>query len=167
MNFLLLGVDSLIAGIAVCAIVGTRARVPLAVLFGVADAAVFLIGAGLRWQLAAGVTEALEIGILVALGVYLLVVAAGTREVAARWPVWVLPWALTMDNLAYGVAGDHSAPLLQQAGQQGLSSALLAFAGLLVAVVLPRVLPVAERRAATRVAGGALVLAAGGLALLG
>jgi hypothetical protein len=169
MGFLLLGVDSLIAGIAIGLIVGPRARLPLAALFGIADAVVFLIAAGVGWRLASGVSGALEAGILVAVGLYLLVIAAGTRRVAALWPLWVLPWALTMDNLAYGLAGNHSAAsLFQQAGQQGLSSALLALAGLLVAVVLPRALPVMRQRAnPTRFAGGALVLAAGGLALLG
>ncbi len=75
----------------------------------------------------------------------------------------------TMDNLTYGLVGDHSAgSLLPQAGEQALSSALLALVGLLVAVVLPRVVPVMEQRAAaTRFAGGALVLAASGLVLLG
>jgi hypothetical protein len=169
MGFLLLGVDSLIAGVAICAIVSPRARLPLAALFGIADGVVFLIGAGLGWRLAGGVSEALEVGTLVAVGLYLLVIAAGTQRVAARWPLWVLPWALTMDNLTYGLVGDHSAgSLLQQAGEQALPSALFALAGLLVAVVLPRVLPVIEQRAAaTRFAGGALVLAAGGLVLLG
>jgi hypothetical protein len=169
MNFLLLGVDSLIAAIAICAIVGPRARLPLAALFGIADGVVFLIATGVGWRLGGGVSEALETGILVALGLYLLVVAAGTRPIAVRWPLWVLPWALTMDNLTYGLVGDHSAASnLQRAGEQGLSSALLALVGLLVAVVLPRVLPVAEQRAAaTRFAGGALVVAAGGLLLLG
>lgn len=164
MSFLLLGLDSLIAGVAICAIVGPRARLPLAALFGIADGVVFLIGAGLHWQLAAGVSDALETGILAAVGLYLLIVAAGTRSVAARWPVWALPWALTMDNLTYGLAGDQSAGALLP---QVLSSALLALAGLLAAVVLPRVLPVLQQRAAaTRFAGGALVLAAGGLALV-
>ena len=169
MSFLLLGIDSLIAGAAICLIVSPRARLPLAALFGIADGALFLIGAGLGWRLTGGVSEALGTGMLVAVGLYLLVIAAGTSRVAARWPLWVLPWALTMDNLTYGLAGDHSAgSLLPQAGQQALSSALLAFVGLLVALVLPRVLPAMKQRAAaTRFAGGALVLAAGGLVLLG
>lgn len=165
MGFLLLGVDSLIAGAAIGLIVSRRSRLPLAALFGVADGVGFLIGAGLGWRLSGGVSEALQMGTLVALGLYLLVVAAGTRRVAASWPVWVVPWVLTLDNLTYGLAGDHAAA---QAGQQALSSGLLALAGLLLAVALPRVLGVMERRvAAYRVAGGALVLAAGGLALLG
>lgn len=169
MHFLLLGVDSLIAGIAICAIVDRRARLPLAALFGIADGVMFLAGAGLGWQLSAEVSGVLLTGTLVTFGLYLLIVAAGAQQVAARWPVWVVPWALTLDNLAFGVAGDSSAgSLLQQAGEQALSSSLLALTGLLVAVVLPRAIPAMARRAdANRVAGGALLLAAGGLVLLG
>jgi hypothetical protein len=169
MGFLLLGIDSLIACIAIGAIVDRRWRLPLAALFGVADGVAFLIGAGLGWQLSAGVTEVLEIGTLAALGLWLLVVAAGTRRVAELWPVWILPFALTLDNLAYGAVGEHSAGwLLGHAGEQALSSSLLALIGLLVAGVLLRVLPAMERRAvAVRVAGAALLVATGGLVLLG
>ncbi len=169
MGFLLLGVDSLIAGLAIGAIVDRRWRLPLAALFGLADGAAFLIGAGLGWQLSAGATEALEIGTLAALGSWLIVVAASTQRLAQLWPVWVLPFALTLDNLAYGAVGDHSTGwLLGHAGEQALSSSLLAFVGLLVAAALPRVLPVLERRvAAYRVAGAALLVATGGFVLLG
>jgi hypothetical protein len=169
MSFLLLGIDSLIACTAVCAIVEPRYRLRLAALFGIADGIVFMIGAGLGWQISAAATEVLEIGTLVALGLWLLVVAAGTRQIAANWPLWVLPWALTLDNLAYGAVGDHaSGSLVPQAAEQALSSSLLALAGLLVAVALPKVVPAVEQRAAaTRFAGGALVLAAGGLMLVG
>jgi hypothetical protein len=169
MGFLLLGVDSLIAGVAIGAIVDRRWRLPLAALFGVADAVAFLIAAGLGWQLSEGVTAALGTVTLAALGLWLLVVAAGTRRVAELWPVWVLPFALTLDNLAYGAVGDHSAGwLLGHAGEQALASSLLALIGLVVVGVLPRVLPVTERRAvAVRFAGAALLLATGGFVLLG
>jgi hypothetical protein len=169
MNFLLLGIDSLIACVAIGAIVDRRSRLRLAALFGTADLVFFVVGAGLGWQISAGLSGALTTGILVSLGLYLLVVAAGTSRVAANWTVWVVPWALTLDNLAYGLVGDHSASaLLQDGAQQALSSALLAYAGLLAAFALPRLFPGMEHRAtASRVAGGALVLAAGGLALLG
>jgi hypothetical protein len=167
MNFLLLGIDSLIACVAIGAIVERGSRLRLVALFGVADLLAFLVGAGLGWQISAGVSGALTTGILVSLGLYLIVVAAGATRVAANWPVWVVPWALTLDNLAYGLAGNHMA-LLQDGAQQALSSALLAYAGLLVAVALPRLVRGMERRpTANRVTGGALVLAAGGLALLG
>jgi hypothetical protein len=162
MGFLLLGIDSLIACLAIGAIVDRRWRLPLVALFGVADGAAFLIGAGLGWTLSAGLTEVLEVGTLAALGLYLLVVAAGSRRLA-ELPVWLVPIALTADNLAYGVA--YSGSLLGHAAEQALSSSLLALVGLLaVAAVLPRV----ERRVvAVRFAGGALLVAAGGLVLLG
>jgi hypothetical protein len=168
MGFLLLGIDSLIACIAIGAIVDKRWRVPLAAMFGVADGAAFLVGAGLGWQLSEGVTIALGTGTLAALGLWLLLVATGTRRAAELWPVWVVPIALTMDNLAYGVASDYSGSLLGHAAEQALSSALLALVGLYVAGVLPRVLPAMERRAvAVRFAGAALLLATGGFLLLG
>src|SRR5215207_10087289 len=163
MGFLLLGIDSFIACMAIGAIVDRRWRRPLAALFGLADGCAFLIGAGLGWTISEGVTEVLEVGTLGALGLWLIAVAAGTRRVAQLWPLWVLPLALTMDNLAYGVASDYSGSLLGHAAEQALSSALLALVGLYVAGVLPRVLPAMERRAvAVRFAGAALLLATGG-----
>jgi len=169
MGFLLLGIDSLIACIAICAIVDRRWRLPLAALFGVADGGAFLIGAGLGWTISEGVTAVLEVGTLAGLGVWLLVVAAGTRRFAELWPVWLLPIALTMDNLAYGVASDYSGSLVGHAAEQALSSSLLALVGLVAgAVVLRRALPAMERRTvAIRFAGAALLLATGGFLLLG
>lgn len=169
MGFLLLGLDSLIACLAIGPIVGRRSRLPLAALFGVADGVGFLIGSAFGWQISSDVSDVLQTGILVALGLYLLVISAFTQRVAARWPVWILPWALSIDNLTYGLIGDHATgSLLEQAGQQALSSGLFALVGLLVGVVLPRVLPVMQRRAvAGGVAGGALILAAGVMLLAG
>jgi hypothetical protein len=167
MGFLLLGVDSLIVCMAVGPLVDKRSRVRLAALFGVADGLAFLVGAGLGWRLFSdGTSTVLTTGLLVAMGLYLLVVAAGTQQVAAaRWPVWVLPFALVFDNLTYGLVGDHAAgSLFQHAGEQALSSATLALVGLVAGALIP----VVQRRAdANRVAGGALLLAAGALVLLG
>jgi hypothetical protein len=168
MGFLLLGIDSLIACMAIGAIVDKRWRLPLAALFGVADGAAFLIGAGLGWTISAGVTEVLEVGTLGALGLWLIAVAAGTRRVAELWPLWVLPLALTVDNLAYGVGSDYSGSLVGHAAEQALSSSLLALIGLYAAGVLPRVVPALERRTvAVRFAGAALVVATGALFVLG
>jgi hypothetical protein len=168
MGFLLLGLDSLIVCVAIGAIVDRRWRLPLAAAFGVADGAALLIGAGVGWRLSERATAVPEIAMLAALGLWLLVVAASTQRLV-ELPVWVLPLALTLDNLAYGAVGDHSAGwLLGHAGGLALSSSLLAFVGLVAAGMLPRVLPVMERRAAAvRVAGAALLLATGGLVLLG
>ena len=165
MGFLLLGLDSLIVCAAVGALVDRRWRLPFAASFGVADGAALLIGAGLGWRLS---TEVPEIAMLAALSLWLLVVAASMQRLAGL-SVWVPPLALTLDNLAYGAVGDHSAGwLLGHAGGFALSSSLLAFVGLVAAGMLPRVLPVMERPvAAIRVAGAALLLATGGLVLLG
>ncbi len=169
MNFLVLGLDSLIACMAIGAIVGRRSRLPLAALFGAADAVAFLVGSAIAWQVSSSVTEVMEMAMLAALGVYLLVVAGLTHAVAPLWPVWLVPWALSLDNLTYGLVGDPTAGwLLGQAGQQALSSALLALVGLLVGVLLPRVFPVMQRGAgASAVAGAALVLAAAAMSLTG
>jgi hypothetical protein len=169
MGFLLLGIDSFIACMAIGAIVDKRWRLPLAAAFGVADGVAFLIGAGLGWTISAGVTEVLEVGTLAALGLWLIVVAAGTRRAAELWPLWALPIALTMDNLAYGVASYYSGSLAAHAAEQAASSALLALAGLAVAAaVAPRLVPAIERRAvAIRFAGAALLLATCGFVLLG
>jgi hypothetical protein len=169
MSFLLLGIDSFIACLAIGALVQGGSRLRFAALFGVADLLFFLVGAGLGWQISASMAGALTTGVLVLLGLYLLVVAAGTSRVAASWTIWVVPWALVLDNLAYGLVGNHSpGALLLDGAQQALSSALLALVALLAAGVLSRVVAGAERPVtASRVPGVALVLAAGGLALLG
>ena len=95
MSFLLLGLDSLIVCAAVAPLVEPGSRLRLAALFAVADGLAFLIGAGLGWRLLSdGASGVLTSAILVGMGLYLLVVAAGTQQVAARWPVWVLPGML-------------------------------------------------------------------------
>jgi hypothetical protein len=167
MGLLLLGLDSLIVCLAIGALVDGRSRLKLAALFGVADGVAFLVGAGLGWRLLSeGASGVLQSGMLVAMGLYLLIVAAGTQQVGAGWPVWVLPGALVFDNLTYGLVGDHAGLLFQQAGEQALSSAALALVGLLAVAALRR--PVMEHRAGpNRIAGGALLLAAVGLVLVG
>ena len=162
MNFLLLGIDSLIACLAIGALVDRRSWVRLAALFAAADAGAFLIGAGLGWGLMSQVaSELIGMGTFVLLGVYLLVVAAGTAQVTARRAVWVLPFALTLDNLAFGMAGEPTSSVLAQA----LSSGMLAFLGLFAAAWLPRVL--GARVEATKVAGAALLIGAGALFVVG
>jgi hypothetical protein len=166
MNFLLLGIDSLIACLAIGALVDRRSWVWLAALFAIADAGAFMIGAGLGWGLmSAAASEVIEMGTLVLLGVYLLVVAASTAQMTARWAIWVLPFALTVDNLTFGLAGEQTGSVPGEALAQALSSGMLAYLGLFAAVWLPRVLP--AKVEATRVAGAALLIGAGALFLVG
>jgi hypothetical protein len=166
MNFLLLGIDSLIACLAIGALVDRRSWVWLALLFGIADAGAFLIGAGLGWGLMSeAASEVIEMGTLVLLGVYLLVVAASMGQVTARWAVWVLPFALTVDNLTFGLAGEQTGSIPGEALAMALSSGMLAYLGLFAAVWLPRVVP--ARVEATRIAGAALLIGAGALFVVG
>ena len=166
MNFLLLGIDSLIACLAIGALVDRRSWVWLAALFATADAVAFLIGVGLGWGLMSqAASEVIEMGTLVLLGVYLLVVAAGTAQMTARWAIWVLPFALTVDNLTFGLAGEQTGSIPGEALAMALSSGMLAYLGLFAAVWLPRVLP--AKVEATRVAGAALLIGAGALFLVG
>jgi len=165
MSLLLLGLDSLIVCLAVGAMVDAGSRLKLAALFGAADGLAFLVGAGLGWGLfSEGVSQVVEVGALVAMGLYLLVVAAGARHMAS-WPVWALPLALIADNLTFGLAGEHRGSLLGTAGEQALSSALLALVGLMAAAWVARALP--RRVAPSRVAGASLLVAAGALFLVG
>jgi hypothetical protein len=167
MSFLLLGIDSLIACVAIGALVEKRSRLWLAGLFGLADGVAFLIGAGLGWGLLSeGASQIVEVGSLVAIGLYLLVVAAGMQHMSS-WPVWLVPFALIADNLTYGLAGERTGSLFGEATTQALSSSLLALVGLLVAAWLPRVLPAARGASAPRVAGAGLLVAAGALVLVG
>jgi len=166
MNFLLLGIDSMIACLAIGALVDRRSWVWLAALFAIADAGAFVIGAGLGWGLmSAAASEVIEMGTLVLLGVYLLVVAASTAQMTARWAIWVLPFALTVDNLTFGLAAEQTGSIPGEALAMALSSGMLAYLGLFAALWLPRVLP--AKVEATRVAGAALLIGAGALFLVG
>jgi hypothetical protein len=168
-SVVLLGLDSFIACLAIGPIVASRWRVPLAVLFGAADGAGFLAGTALGWHVPDAMASALKSGVLLLFGVYLIAVTLMTSHVAARWPIWVLPFALTLDNLTFGLVGDDNGAgsPLAQAGYQALASGALALVGLLVAAVLPRVSTRFEQqRTSSALAGGALVVASG-LVLLG
>src|SRR5581483_6108654 len=142
-NIVLLGLDSLIACLAIGPIVAATWRLPLATLFGVTDSAGFLVGKALGWHLPVIVTSTLRAGVLLLFGLYLIMVTLIGARVAVRWPIWVLPVALTLDNLTYGIVDDEATTnlLLAQAGSQALVSGAFAFTGLLVATALIRLLP--------------------------
>lgn len=165
MGFLLLGLDSLIACIAIGTLLSRWShRLLLAALFGVADGVGFLIGVMVGvaspLRMSGGLGESLEVGLPALLGVYLILIAlfaVGTqREVSVTWPVWILPLILALDNFTYGLVGSPAAgSLLQQAfGEQAWSSMLLALMGLLVAVALVRVVPAMQRRAVSVATSG-------------
>jgi len=170
MGFLLLGVDSLIACIAIGGIVSKRARLPLAACFGLGDGLGFLLGTAFHWSVSDQVANVVETAVLLALGVYWIAIAVLARKATGTKWVWILPWVLSIDNITYGLidhAWSHSVAV--QAIEQAISSALLGLIGLYIGVALTRAVPAMQRSrlAAMGFAGGALIVAAGVELLVG
>lgn len=182
MGFLLLGVDSLIACVAIGPVVGRRVAVPLALLFGVCDGAGFLIGTAFHWSMSDSVSNVVQTAILAAMGVYWIAIALLSRSAAkadqqapasrwGRWGVWVLPFALSVDNITFGIVDGVSknASVWASAGEQALSSAVQAGIGLAIGMAIAYSIPAVRRHMALAngIAGGALIVAAGALLMVG
>jgi putative Mn2+ efflux pump MntP len=74
--------------------------------------------------------------------------------------MWILSFALSIDNITYGLASGTGS-ILKQASEQLVSSVLLAGVGLAVGLAIAQAIPAVWRHAtvANGVAGGALVRA--------
>jgi hypothetical protein len=179
MAWLLLGVDSLIACIAVGPIMQRRMSllIPFALLFGVGDGGGFLLGSALHWSFPDDL-DFLTPLVVAVIGLYWIAVAIVSRRAAAaeenpkaHWGIWILPWLLSLDNITYGVVDGVStgASAWASAGEQALSSAVQAGIGLAIGIGLAYSIPALRRRAwlANATAGGAMVVAAGVLYLVG
>jgi hypothetical protein len=174
MSFLLLGVDSLIACLAIGWILPKEWRVPLAALFGITDGLGFLLGSALHWSMPDGVSTWVETGVFVGLGVYWIGLGLVSKRVAGTKWVWALPFALSIDNITFGVIDGHwTTNVWGQAAQQALSSALQAGIGIALSVLVVSTIPAVrkrlERSPATGLgfAGAALIVAAGVELLVG
>jgi putative Mn2+ efflux pump MntP len=182
MGFLLLGVDSLIACIAVGPIMSRRLLVltPFVLLFGVGDGGGYLLGTAFHWSVPDNVSNIIETGFLVILGIYWIGLAIYSKWAAkqelqqtskAHWGVWILPFALSVDNITYGLVNGIPAhySVWLSAGEQALSSSAQAAIGLGVGIGLAALFPVMRRRMALAngVAGGLLIAAAGVLLVVG
>jgi hypothetical protein len=111
---------------------------------------------------------------MVALGVYWIALAKTSRRVAGTGWVWVLPAVLSIDNITFGLIDSHwTTNVWGQAGEQALSSALLAGIGLALSAAVVRTVPALRRWQAQNgpgmlgFAGGALIVAAGVELLVG
>jgi putative Mn2+ efflux pump MntP len=178
MGFLLLGIDSLIACIAVGAIIRRRWSVPFAALFGICDGGGFLLGTAFHWSMpdrVSNITEAVVLGVL---GLYWIGIAIFSRQAAladqqsrSRWAVWVLPFVLSVDNITFGLVDGVSknASVWQSAGEQAVSSAILAGIGLVVGMGIAYAIPTLRRRMALAngVCGVALLVACGVILTVG
>jgi len=179
MGFLLLGIDSLIACIAISPIVGRRMMLPLALLFGVGDGLGFLLGTAFHFSMPDNVSTDVQTSVLVVLGLYWIGVAFFSKKAAdaeqqsskTHWGVWVLPWALSVDNITYGVVDGVSkgASVWASAGEQALSSAIQAGIGFGIGLAILYAFPALRRRMALAngVAGVAVIVAAGALLFVG
>jgi len=174
MSFLLLGIDSVIACLAIGWILPKEWRVPLAGLFGITDGLGFLLGSALHWSMPGAVSTWVETGVFVALGLYWLGLAVVSKRVAGTKWVWALPLALSIDNITFGVIDGHwTTNVWGQAGEQALSSALLGGIGVALSILVVSKIPVIRKRlerspaSGLGFAGAALIVAAGVELLVG
>jgi len=179
MAWLLLGVDSLIACIAVGPIMRRRMSVllPFALLFGIGDGGGFLLGSALHWSFPDNLSF-LAPTVVAVIGLYWIAVAIVSRKAAAaeedpraHWGIWILPWLLSLDNITFGVVDgvSNGASVWASAGEQALSSTLQAGIGLAIGIGIAYSIPALRRRMwlANATAGGAMLVAAGVLYLVG
>lgn len=178
-SWLLLGVDSLIACIAVGPIMERKwsVLVPFALLFGVGDGGGYLLGTALHWSFPDNLGF-LAPTVVAVIGVYWIAVALISRRAAsaeenpkARWGVWILPWLLSLDNITFGAVDGVSsgASVWASAVEQALSSLVQAGAGLAIGIAIAYSIPAVRRHLwlANGVAGGAMIVAAGVLHAVG
>jgi putative Mn2+ efflux pump MntP len=181
-DWLLLGVDSLIACIAIGPIVERRWSViaPLVVLFGVGDGAGYLLGTALHWSFPDDL-DFLAPVVVAVIGLYWIAVAIVSRRAAkaaeaeqtskSHWGIWVLPWLLRLDNITYGAVDGVSsgASVWVSALEQALSSLIQAGIGLAIGIAIVYAIPALRQRmwVANAVAGGAMIVAAGVLHAVG
>jgi hypothetical protein len=170
MQWVLLGTDSLIACIAVGALVGKRSRVPLALTFGIADGLGTLIGITLHWNVSDTTSTVVETAFMVGLGVYWIIVSLMSKRMRGTGWVWVLPWVLTIDNITFGNI-DHawSSAAGVQAFETGLSSAIQAGIGIAISVGIATTAPrvIAAMRSHRQGGGVAVAMNGGAVATRG
>ena len=110
----------------------------LAALFGIADGGGYLIGVGLGWALMSeAAADVIETGdVRAPRG---LPAGRRRRHGADDRPLGRLglPFALTMDNLTFGLAGEKTGSVAGEALAMPLSSGFLAYLGMFVAAWLP------------------------------
>jgi putative Mn2+ efflux pump MntP len=125
--------------------------VPYGLSYGAGDGIGYLIGTLLHLSISDTLSSVLETTLLVALGLYWIGIYFVARKMQAspdlqKWSwrgIWVLPVALSIDNLTYGaVTGvPANASVWASAGLQALASAGLGLIGLAVGIGLAVLIP--------------------------
>jgi len=129
---------------------------PYGLSYGAGDGIGFLIGTLFHFSVSDSLSSAIETTLLVALGLYWIGIYLVARKMQAseglqKWSrrgIWVLPVALSIDNLTYGaVTGVPAhASVLTSAGLQALASAGLGLVGLGVGIGLAVLIPALRTR---------------------
>ena len=130
--------------------------VPFGLSYGAGDGIGYLIGTLFHFSISDTVSSVLETTLLVLLGIYWIGIYLVASNMQAsgqlqKWSwrgVWILPIALSLDNLTYGaVTGvPAQASVWASAGLQALASALLGLAGLAVGIGLAFLIPALRTR---------------------
>jgi putative Mn2+ efflux pump MntP len=134
------------------AIAGVSAvAVPYGISYGVGDGCGYLIGTLFHFSVSDTLSTVLETTLLVALGlywigIYFLAKKMQTSVELQKWSwraIWVLPVALSIDNLTYGAVSGVPAhdSVWASAGLQALASAGLGLIGLAVGIGLAVLIP--------------------------
>jgi len=129
---------------------------PYGLSYGLGDGIGFLIGTSLHFSISDSLSSWLETTLLVALGLYwigIYFVASRMQasEQLQKWSwrgIWVLPVALSIDNLTFGaVTGvPANASVWASAGLQALASAGLGLVGLAAGIGLAILIPALRTR---------------------
>ena len=135
-----------IAGLSLSAL-----TVPYGLSYGVGDGLGYLIGTLLHFSISDSLSSDLETTLLVALGLYWIAIyfvanrMQGSEQLA-KWSwrgIWILPVALSIDNLTFGAVTGIPAneSVWASAGLQALASAGLGLVGLAVGIGLAILIP--------------------------
>jgi len=140
-----------IAGVAVSAL-----ALPYGLSYGIGDGIGFLIGTLFNFSISDSLSSVVETTLLVALGLYWIGIYLVARKMQASerletWSwrgIWVLPVALSIDNLTYGaVSGVPAhASVWASAGLQALASGGLGLVGLAIGIYLAILIPALRAR---------------------
>jgi putative Mn2+ efflux pump MntP len=130
--------------------------VPYGLSYGVGDGFGYLIGTLLHFSISDTLSTVVETALLVVLGFYWIAIYFVARKMQAseqlqKWSwrgIWVLPVALSIDNLTYGaVTGVPAhASVWASAGLQALASGALGLIGLAVGIGLAVLIPALRTR---------------------
>jgi putative Mn2+ efflux pump MntP len=156
---LMLSVDSLLVSFAIGPFVRSGARrTRMAILLGLCDALAVAVGALLGG--APGAANHAGPALLLAYAICVLVAGRFASRVVEGWPIYVLPVAMSLDNLAYGASIRTSVEhVVWQATAFGLVSVALAFVGFAISARLDRALPASRARALVLVAASCILFA--------